>query len=57
MRAPICHNRAMWAVVSNRTDLNAYDRNQDTPVWWCPECRRKIKREVDPSKKIKREVK
>ncbi len=43
---PVCHGRSMEAVISNRTDTYAYDRTQNTPVWWCPDCGSKIKREV-----------
>lgn len=48
-QAPTCHGRPMLAVISRRTSENAYDRTKDTPVWWCADCHRKIKREDTPS--------
>ena len=45
--APICHDLPMIAVISRATSEQAYDCSQDTPVWWCAECHRKIKREEE----------
>ena len=45
-KTPQCCGRPMMDVISRKTSLNAYDRTTDTPVWYCADCGRKIKREV-----------
>lgn len=44
-QSPTCCGRKMLAVASYKTHYQAFDRKQDTPVWWCAECHNKIKRE------------
>jgi hypothetical protein len=41
---PVCCGRKMEAVISRSTSVNPYRRGQDTPVYWCPDCHKKIER-------------
>jgi hypothetical protein len=45
-KTPVCCGREMMAVVSRKTSANAYSRERDTPVYWCPDCHKQIKRET-----------
>lgn len=42
----VCCGRSMEAVISRSTSANAINPAMDTPVWWCPDCHRQIKRET-----------
>jgi rubrerythrin len=34
--------------MSYRTSASAVDKTEDTPVWWCADCGRKIRRTIAP---------